>query len=173
MENGLTIKKAASKLGLCAKTVRRMVKDGSLDGHKVQGKRGLEWRVSAASLENHAGTIEGSGKKNGKVHPGASTINRNNSPEGDVFRQLVGTIDKLTNGLNDKEFAIVKYRESEIGLREQITTMTGEIATVKAEKTIAEKSSRTRGWVASTFAIATAILSGLSIVLLMPYFKLP
>jgi excisionase family DNA binding protein len=50
-----TLEQAAKLLGKSEKTIRRMLQDGSLTGHKVSGPRGEEWRIKpvAVSEDNH------------------------------------------------------------------------------------------------------------------------
>lgn len=45
-----TPEQAANALGKSVRTVRRMLKEGTLNGYKVQGKRRDEWRVKAVTV---------------------------------------------------------------------------------------------------------------------------
>jgi excisionase family DNA binding protein len=52
-----TVEEAADYLGLSAKTIRRRLRDGSLQGHKIWGTNGPCWRVSALEGKVH-GTVD-------------------------------------------------------------------------------------------------------------------
>lgn len=47
-----TVEQTASILGLSVKTVRRKLASGKLDGYKISGPNGPEWRVKSESLDN-------------------------------------------------------------------------------------------------------------------------
>ena len=51
VENELTIKEASQQLGCSDKTVRKYIKEGRLDARKLNGKKGLEYRINKNSLE--------------------------------------------------------------------------------------------------------------------------
>jgi excisionase family DNA binding protein len=49
-KTGWTLEQAAKVLGKSVRTIRRMIQDGALNGYKIAGQRGAEWRIEPVKI---------------------------------------------------------------------------------------------------------------------------
>lgn len=53
-DNAVSVQEAARHLGISPRTVLRRLNKGSLDGYKIEGTFGVEWRVNLDSLDKQS-----------------------------------------------------------------------------------------------------------------------
>ena len=72
-----TVDEAAALLGVSVKTVRRRLNNGKLDGYKISGINGPEWRVKTSAVDNVPGqpvpTVQAMGIVQGTPDKNAET----------------------------------------------------------------------------------------------------
>jgi len=97
-----SLEEAADYLGLSIKTIRRRLRDGKLDGYKIIGLNGPEWRIRQICLDNDQGQTRTWSTK-------TSMVQSNHAPTTDVtlVRDLISKVEALTyrNGYLESQLA--------------------------------------------------------------------
>lgn len=100
-----TVDEVADYLGLSVKTIRRRLKDRKLDGYKIEGNNGPEWRIRLHTLSNDHG-------RESIVKPAPTTVQGplQVEQEQSLVKELIEKLEVLTyrNGyleaqLSDRE----------------------------------------------------------------------
>lgn len=105
-----TVEEAADYLGLSVKTIRRRLKERKLDGYKIDGPNGPEWRIKLHTLTNDHG-------RGAIVHPTATTVQGADPMMGDstLVKELIEKLEVLTYRNGYLEAQLLE-RESQLKL---------------------------------------------------------
>jgi excisionase family DNA binding protein len=105
-----TVEEAADYLGLSVKTIRRRLKERKLDGYKIDGPNGPEWRIKLHTLTNDHG-------RGAIVNPTATTVQGADPMMGDstLVKELIEKLEVLTYRNGYLEAQLLE-RESQLKL---------------------------------------------------------
>lgn len=111
----LTVKQAATELGISERTCRDWLRSGRLRGGRVRGRRGDEWRVYAETLSNAKGSDAAEAAGRGEQDAATGGGGR-----GDGTAALVAEVRSLREETAAYREHLERLTDQIMGLRETI-----------------------------------------------------